>query len=191
MRRRRRRRRAVASSVVAVAVAGAVRLRWRRRGWRRWRIEFVEPFATGESVTNGVQTATERWRSPMACPHARAVGVNLPGVQLQDTISAAQTIEVTNDGAAPLDVSGMTFSGTNPQDFVIVFNGCLGPVAPRPDLCTIGVSFTPQAQGARTADLNIASNDPSSPLTVALSGTGGAAVQNATGATDRNAEGMC
>jgi hypothetical protein len=47
----------------------------------------------------------------------------------------------------------------------------------------VTVSFTPQAPGARTATLQIASNDPASPLTVALSGTGGAPVQSQSGQT--------
>jgi hypothetical protein len=149
---------------------------------------FVEPFATGESVTSGAQSGSGMVAISYGVPDARAVDVSFPGVQLQDTISAAQTIEVINDGAAPLEVSAMTFSGANPEDFVIAFNGCLGPVAPQ-DLCTIGVSFTPQARGPRTADLNIASNDPSSPLTVGLSGTGGAAVQSASGATESKGRG--
>ena len=143
-------------------------------------LSFVEPFATGESVTDDVQTGNGSIAISYGVPQARAEAVTFPGVQLQGTISGAQSIEVINDGTAPLDVSGLTFSGANPQDFLVVFNGCLGPVAPS-DLCTIGVSFAPQAKGVRSADLNIASNDPSSPLTVALSGTGGAAVQSATG----------
>ena len=142
---------------------------------------FVEPLAAGESVTSGVQSGNGLIAISYGVPVARAASVSFPGVQLQDTISGVQTIEVFNFGSAPLEVSGMTFSGANPQDFLVGFNGCLGPVAANAS-CTIGMSFIPQAQGPRTADLNIASNDPSSPLTVALSGTGGAAVQSVTGA---------
>ncbi len=141
---------------------------------------FVEPLATSESVTNGVQSGNGLIAISYGVPVARAASVTFPGVQLQDTISGVQTIEVLNDGSGALEVSGMTFSGADPQDFVVGFNGCLGPVVAGAS-CTIGVSFIPQAQGPRTADLNIASNDPSSPLTVALSGTGGAAVQSVTG----------
>jgi hypothetical protein len=141
---------------------------------------FVEPLAQSESVTSGVQSGNGLIAISYGVPVARAASVSFPGVQLQDTISGVQTIEVFNDGSAPLEVSGMTFSGADPQDFVVGFNGCLGPVAAG-DSCTIGVNFIPQAQGPLTADLNIASSDPSSPLTVALSGTGGAAVQSVTG----------
>jgi hypothetical protein len=92
--------------------------------------------------------------------------------QPQSTVSPSQTVTVSNTGGAPLDVTGVTFAGTDPGDYLVTFNGCLGPVAVG-DSCSIGVSFAPRGQGTRSATLKIASNDPASPETVSLSGTGG------------------
>jgi hypothetical protein len=133
---------------------------------------FVEPLATSESITGGAQTGNGVIEISYGVPEAASVPVSFP-TQPQGTISGVQTVFVANRGNAPLMISGMTFSGADPQDFVIGFNGCLGPL-PAGASCTIGVNFIPQAVGARTADLNIASNDPNSPLTVVLSGTGAA-----------------
>ena len=92
--------------------------------------------------------------------------------QAQSTISAPQTVTVTNTGLAPLVVTGMTFVGTDPQDYLITSNGCLGPIAAGAS-CMVGVAFAPQEQGASSAMLQISSNDPNGPASVSLSGTGG------------------
>jgi hypothetical protein len=95
------------------------------------------------------------------------------GSQPQSTVSAPQTVTITNSGAEPLDLSSITFGGTNPDDFLIGSNACLGPVAP-PSSCTLTVRFAPQAPGARSATLLIASNDPAGLASVSLTGIGGA-----------------
>jgi hypothetical protein len=58
----------------------------------------------------------------------------------------------------------------------------MGPIAPSGS-CNLGVSFAPQGQGSRSATLQIASNDPNSPATVTLSGTGGELPQGPPGQT--------
>ena len=78
--------------------------------------------------------------------------------QAQSTISAPQMVTITNTGLAALAVTGLTFAGTDPQDYLITSNGCLGPIAPGAS-CTVGVAFAPQQQGASSATLQIASND--------------------------------
>ena len=86
------------------------------------------------------------------------------------TTSAAQTVTLTNSGAAALGVSSITFTGTDPSDFVET-NTCGSSVAAGAN-CTIAVLFTPSASGALTAALSIADNATGSPQTVSLSGTG-------------------
>lgn len=107
-------------------------------------------------------------------------GVSFPGTQAEQTLSAPQTLTVRNAGTTPLEISGLTFAGSDAQDFLISYNGCLGDVAAGAS-CTLGVSFAPQAQGPRTATLQIASNDPAGPASVSLSGTGGQPPAGTTG----------
>ena len=100
----------------------------------------------------------------------------------QSTISASQPVTVTNTGLGRLVVTGLTFAGTDPQDYLVTSNGCLGPIAAGAS-CTVGVAFAPQQQGVRSATLQIASNDPNGPASVSLSGMGGQLPQGATGPT--------
>ena len=102
--------------------------------------------------------------------------------QAQSTISAPHTVTVTNTGLAPLVVTGLTFAGTDPQDYLITSNGCLGPIAAGAS-CTVGVAFAPQQHRASSATLQIASNDPNGPASVSLSGTGGQLPEGQTGPT--------
>jgi hypothetical protein len=93
------------------------------------------------------------------------------GNQIVNTTSAAQTITVTNTGLALLTVSGVTVAGADPTAFSAV-NGCLAPLA-RGGTCAVSVTFRPTTAGAKSASVNIASNDTESPTkSVAVSGTG-------------------
>jgi hypothetical protein len=82
------------------------------------------------------------------------VGVRLTplnfATQAQDTLSAPQTLTVTNEGEGPLVLSALTFTGADPGDFLIGSDGCLGQLEPS-ESCDITVSFAPQAQGERAA----------------------------------------
>lgn len=80
------------------------------------------------------------------------------------TTSAAQSVTVRNTGSATATLGGIA---TGSSEFAQT-NNCgasLGAGA----TCTVNVTFTPVASGARSATLTVTS---SSPLTVALSGTG-------------------
>ena len=106
--------------------------------------------------------------------------------QPQATLSPSQPVTVTNTGGSPLRVTGLTFTGSDPGDFVINSDDCRGAAIDPGTTCTVNVSFAPQAQGSRTATLNVKSNDPLTPATLALSGTGSqpaAGAQGPTGAT--------
>ena len=93
------------------------------------------------------------------------------------TTSAAQTVTLTNTGDGVLNVTGLTVSGDFAQT-----NDC-APLAPSAS-CTVNVSFSPTAGGARTGTLTIDSNDPGSPDTVNLTGTGTEFVVTVTGGGD-------
>ncbi len=97
------------------------------------------------------------------------------GNQNVGVASGVQTVIVTNTGNAALTVASATLSGTNAANFAVT-NGCVAAVPPAPgpgNTCTVSVRFTPSTNGAKTATLTIASDDPTRPsVTVALTGTG-------------------
>src|SRR5204863_2818 len=65
----------------------------------------------------------------------------------QGTSSAPQSVTITNNGSAPLVVSGFAFTGANPDDFFTGGDSCHSAVAPG-GFCSAQVRFAPQAQGA-------------------------------------------
>jgi VCBS repeat-containing protein len=95
--------------------------------------------------------------------------------QLTDTLSTAQAVTLQNSGTAALAVPSVSISGANAGDFGLT-NGCQSTLGVG-STCTIAVTFTPAASGSRTATLTVIdSNASNSPQTLALSGTGVAAV---------------
>jgi hypothetical protein len=91
--------------------------------------------------------------------------------------SAAQTITVTNIGGADLHITGVGPSGdygatSGQADFAIQNSTCPGAELEPDESCTISVTFTPTARGARTGSVSVASDAATSPDVVPLSGTG-------------------
>jgi hypothetical protein len=130
--------------------------------------------------TTGVPSVTVSYAAALTLVSPQ--GLSFP-TQAQSTLSASGALTLNNAfGLAPLIVTGVTFAGTDPQDYLITSDGCLGPVVPGAS-CQIGIGFAPQAQGIRSASLVIASNDPDSPLILPLSGTGGQLPQGPPGQT--------
>jgi hypothetical protein len=84
--------------------------------------------------------------------------------------SLPQTVKLTNVGSEQLNITGSTVTGPNPGDFA-QSNNCPATVA-LGGSCLITVTFTPAAQGVRTASVSIADNAPGSPQTVPLTGRG-------------------
>ena len=97
--------------------------------------------------------------------------------QLEGTTSAGQTVTVTNEQNVPLNISGVSISGANSGDFG-VSNSCptVPSSVPKTSSCTLSVTFTPTASGARTATLSIIDDASNSPQVVTLSGSGSAPV---------------
>jgi hypothetical protein len=114
-------------------------------------------------------------------PVAQATSASLTyGTQPQSTLSAPQTVTITNVGTLPLSVTGLSFGGADPGDFLVGSSTCGGQVPPG-QTCQATVYFAPQGQGSRSATLVVTSNDPVSPTTVGLTGTGGSLPQGAQG----------
>src|SRR5207302_1411770 len=97
------------------------------------------------------------------------------GNQRVGTTSVCQNITLTNNDAASLHVALPIFTGAQAADFAFAAgNTCptgAGSVTPGAS-CTIGVSFTPAAPGARAAAVNITDDAVGSPQSVSLAGTG-------------------
>jgi hypothetical protein len=83
-----------------------------------------------------------------------------------DVINTAVTKSITVTGATTFSSVALTGDST---DFTIVGNTCTGAVTTS---CVIQVKFDPQSTGAKNATLVIKDSDPSSPQSVAATGTG-------------------
>jgi hypothetical protein len=84
------------------------------------------------------------------------------------------TFTIANSGGQTLNVASITISGANPGDFTQ--SGSCATVAPNAS-CTVTVTFQPQAQGVRSANVVVTYSGISNPIGgVMLSGTGTAPV---------------
>lgn len=99
--------------------------------------------------------------------------------------SAPETATLLNDGTGSLHLSGIALSGTDPGAFTLDLNGGSGPCAGETrvlaaaESCTVTVAFGPASAGAKTASLDITSDDPDEgTVSVALSGTALAVTAN-------------
>ena len=102
---------------------------------------------------------------------APASPIDFPDI-VTGTSTAPISITVTNSGGAPLHVSGVTVTGTNPTDFGIASNTCLAAAIAVNATCTVGVTFTPSGTGQRQANLQFTDDASSSPQILALVGNG-------------------
>ncbi len=68
--------------------------------------------------------------------------------------SAVINFTVTNTGAGPSGPIAPSITGADMGQFAIASNGCLSSLAPGVS-CTIGVTFSPDSAGARTATLQV------------------------------------
>ena len=94
------------------------------------------------------------------------------GDQVQGTTSTVQTVTYQNGYPVMVTVNGTAITGANPADFTITRDGCTGNPLGTGTNCPVGVAFTPQATGVRTANLVFTDTATGSPRVVPLSGTG-------------------
>jgi hypothetical protein len=92
------------------------------------------------------------------------------GSQATGTTSLARRVTLTNNAGGTVTFSSITFTGTNAGDFSKTTT-CVGTLLVNKS-CTVSVTFSPGALGARSATFAIADNASNSPQQVALSGTG-------------------
>jgi uncharacterized protein (TIGR03437 family) len=89
----------------------------------------------------------------------------------QGSASTPQTLTIANNGIAPLTVNSTTVMGVNPGDFSIS-GTCSGVPIASAHTCILKVTFTPGAQGSRSAAVMLTATASGSPILVMLSGTG-------------------
>jgi hypothetical protein len=92
--------------------------------------------------------------------------------QVQGTTSAVQSVTYANGYPVPVTVNNVTITGSDPADFTIITDTCIGNPLPTGTNCSVSVAFTPQATGTRTANLVFTDTATGSPRVVPLSGTG-------------------
>jgi hypothetical protein len=80
--------------------------------------------------------------------------------------SPPQTVMLSNQGGAPLNISSITITPPYSQG-----NNCPASLSPQQS-CNIAVVFTPTQSGPASGTLTVHDNDPSGPQTVSLTGTG-------------------
>jgi len=91
------------------------------------------------------------------------------GAETVGNTSAVLSSTVTNSGNAAAAIGSIAASGDFAES-----NTCGSSLAAGAS-CTVSVTFTASATGTRTGAVTVTSNDPASPLSIALTGTGNAA----------------
>ena len=101
------------------------------------------------------------------------------GNQQTGTSSATKTLLITNTSTdtgagGTLAITGISVTGSNASDFAISNDTCSSAdIPPNFGSCSLKVSFSPSATGARSASVSVTSNAPPDYLDeVPLSGTG-------------------
>ena len=121
------------------------------------------------TASSGSLSATFTLTNLGALATVAPTGLTFAGQNL-NTSSAAQSITLSNPGSAALSISSIAITGANTTDFSEI-NTC-GTSVGVGGSCTISVTFTPQATGARAASLSVTDNAAGSPQSASLSGTG-------------------
>ncbi len=95
------------------------------------------------------------------------------GDQTLNSTSTGQAVTLTNEGPGALTITSIGITGANPGDYGQSNNCPMSPSTLAANAgCTINMTFTPTASGARSALLSITDDGEGSPQAVGLSGTG-------------------
>ncbi len=122
------------------------------------------------------------------------ISYNFDSVTINNS-SPVQSITVSNMDSSNLIIGTITISGSNADQFKIQNDNCsLKSIAPL-ESKTIDVAFLPTSNGVKSANLNIPSNDPDTPiLIVPLSGKGILAtisIDNSSSNNNKNKKSLC
>ncbi|MCP4104896.1 MAG: choice-of-anchor D domain-containing protein [Desulfobacteraceae bacterium] len=85
--------------------------------------------------------------------------------------SSAKAFEISNSGSASLLIYNIVLTGPDAAEFRIQDNCSEKTLAPS-GYCSLEAVFSPTSKGNKIANIEIPSNDPDTPLIIALVGTG-------------------
>jgi len=105
------------------------------------------------------------------------------GNQVVNTSSAPAVLTLNNTGALSFTISSIIVGGINGTDFAKTADACTGVAVAPSSSCTISITFTPSAQGARSGILVFADNTVGSPQFVNVTGSGTAPIAIVTPST--------
>lgn len=92
--------------------------------------------------------------------------------RVDTTSDPAETLTVSNDGDAPLDVQDVQVTGDEADQFSSDGTDCTDEAVAAGDECEISVTFSPDSAGDKNATLTITDDADGSPREIPLSGTG-------------------
>jgi hypothetical protein len=127
----------------------------------------TKSYATIAGTANGITKSKKLTVNVAAAVSTTRLGF---GNVTVGTTSAPLNATLTNKGAVPFSVTGISVTGTGASWFAQT-NNCPASLAAGAS-CTISVTFTPLAAASKSAKLTIATSATSTPLSVSLSGTG-------------------
>ena len=122
-----------------------------------------------DSASNSPQTITLKGSGQL--PVTLTPATLAFGTQSVGTTSAPETETVTNNQKVTLTITSITIAGANASNFTQTATTC-GSTLSAGAKCTITLTFTPSAKGARSATLKLADSASTSPQTAKLTGTG-------------------
>ncbi|HET7479871.1 MAG TPA: choice-of-anchor D domain-containing protein [Rubrobacteraceae bacterium] len=143
-------------------------------------------YENGPGVVGGPSTPDCTAPLEPSAPQASATPASLNfGNQsaVPATTSTPKNITLSNSGTSDVKVSDTYIAGANPGDFAIGSKTCPATLAAGAS-CTVNVTFSPKAVGARTASLNLRTNAANQgDISTSLTGNGiNAAAPSAPGA---------
>ena len=110
----------------------------------------------------------------LSAPHAGATVASRDFGVVTTGSTSAQLVTVTNSGDLDLALGMVSLGATSPGQYSLdpAHDSCSGRSLANGASCTFRVTFAPTADGSQSATVTVASNDPTSPLTIHFEGTG-------------------
>jgi hypothetical protein len=122
-------------------------------------------------MITGEASTTTKSRRLNVLPAAEVSPTSLKfGSVLVGQTSAPLNATLSNKGAVPFTVNGISLTGTAASWYAQT-NDCPATLAAGAS-CTISVTFTPLSVASKSAKVSIATSATATPLSVSLSGTG-------------------